>query len=80
MDRDEFRSANSEPRSPGWEAPVRYLRQYPEIEMGARGFPYYVCVSCSGPLQALPRSSPQGVMLVCVYSCGQRYWIDDARE
>jgi hypothetical protein len=63
----------------GWDAPVVYLDAYPAVDIGPRGFPYYVCASCTGPLQVLPRSSAAGVMLVCVYNCGQRYWIDDDR-
>lgn len=63
----------------GWDAPVIYLDAYPTIDIGPRGFPYYVCAACTGPLQVLPRSSAAGVMLVCVYNCGQRYWIDDER-
>ena len=62
----------------GWDAPVIYLQDYPPIEIGPRGFPYYVCDLCSGPLQVLPRSAA-GVMLVCVYNCGQRFWVDDER-
>jgi hypothetical protein len=63
----------------GWDAPVVYLDSYPAVDIGPRGFPYYVCAACTGPLQVLPRSSSAGVMLVCVYNCGQRYWIDDER-
>jgi len=62
---------------PGWEAPVVYLAAYPEVDVGPRGFSYYVCERCAAPLQVPPRSSATGIMLVCVYGCGQRYWIDD---
>ncbi len=74
-------SYGSQTRSPasGWDAPVVYLAEYPQVDIGPRGFPYYVCAACTGPLQVLPRSSPAGIMLVCVYTCGQRFWIDDER-
>ena len=64
----------------GWDAPVVYLEDYPPIDIGPRGYPYYVCERCAAPLQVLPRSSTDGVMLVCVYGCGQRFWIDDDRD
>ena len=54
-----------------------YLDAYPAADTSPFGTPYYVCVLCGGPLQTLPRSSTPGVMLVCVYSCGQRFWVDD---
>jgi hypothetical protein len=75
------RSHESHPRSSvsGWDAPVIYLDEYPHVDIGPRGFPYYVCAACTGPLQVLPRLSAAGVMLVCVYNCGQRFWIDDER-
>lgn len=74
--RPEAESADGADR---WTAPVRYLRGYPEVDIGARGFPYYICECCGTALQGLPRSSQDGVMLVCVWGCGQRFWIDDQR-
>jgi hypothetical protein len=74
---DDDRGAGQEQLGPGWAAPVMYLSDYPEVDISPRGQPYYVCGLCDGPLQVLPRSSSAGVMLVCVYSCGQRFWIDD---
>ncbi|MBX7110995.1 MAG: hypothetical protein K1X87_03995 [Dehalococcoidia bacterium] len=62
-----------------WRAPVRYLRGYPEVDLGPRGFPFYICEGCGAPLQGLPRTSAEGIMLVCVWGCGQRYWVDDQR-
>lgn len=62
-----------------WDAPVRYLRRYPEVEIGPRGFLYYICERCSEALQGLPRSSSDGVMLICIWACGQRYWVDDQK-
>lgn len=63
-----------------WAAPVRYLREYPQAGIGPRGLPYYACDLCAQPLQALPRTSAggaPGVMLVCIWGCGQRFWVDD---
>lgn len=62
-----------------WDAPVRYLRTYPEVDLGVRGYPFYVCECCGMALQGLPRTSGDGIMLVCVWGCGQRFWIDDQR-
>jgi hypothetical protein len=73
-------SAESRRERSGWDAPVVYLDEYPAVDIGPRGYPYYACERCAAPLQVLPRSSNLGVMLVCVYGCGQRFWIDDDRD
>lgn len=72
-------STDAQPDGPDrWAEPVIYLREYPEAGIGPRGFPYYACAVCAHPLQALPRTAAAGAMLVCIWGCGQRYWVDDA--
>jgi hypothetical protein len=73
-------AAGSRRSRSGWDAPVVYLEEYPAVDIGPRGYPYYACERCAAPLQVLPRSSSLGVMLVCVYGCGQRFWIDDDHD
>jgi hypothetical protein len=77
---DDFREPRGWATPSGWDAPVVYLKEYPPVDIGPRGYPYYVCARCAAPLQVLPRSSTAGVMLVCVYGYGQRFWIDDDRD
>ncbi len=72
---DSSAGRDRDPAGGAWDAPVSYLDGFPEIEIGRKGFPYYVCGLCASPLQALPRSSG-GVMLVCIWGCGQRFWVD----
>jgi hypothetical protein len=59
-----------------WRAPVVYLRDYPEHAISQRGMPYFACPGCRGWLTPISDPSGEGTMFVCVYGCGQRYWVD----
>jgi len=60
-----------------WDAPVVYLCEYPLVgEFGPRGVPFYLCERCESRLDLVPGGGDAGAMFVCVYGCGQRYWID----
>lgn len=60
-----------------WDAPVIYLREFPAgTDVSPYGIPYYLCERCEGRLAVLADPAAQGTMLICIYRCGQRFWVD----
>lgn len=59
-----------------WDTPVVYLQDYPDHDLSPRGMPYFACPHCRGWLSPLDDPMDRGVMFLCVYGCGQRYWVD----